>query len=85
MLFPTELIATYYVPYLFDKVSRRKILAKGKLYDKYNDYRGLLIETRLTACAKGIKRKHVDIDANSKIVFLANRETLTISDIGENH
>ena len=59
--------------------------AKGKLYDKYNDYRGLLIETRLTACVNGIKRKFVEIDAITKIVFLANRETLIISDIGKNH
>lgn len=41
--FPKEEASTYYIPYKYNKVTNSKVLAKGKLWDKYHFYRQKLI------------------------------------------
>ena len=59
-VFPTENESTYYVPYHFDKTLKIKVLPKGKLYDKLNFYRAVLIEAEGTLkLAKKNQRKTI--------------------------
>ncbi|XP_074111648.1 uncharacterized protein LOC141535594 [Cotesia typhae] len=57
-LFPTEIIATYYVPY--SRVGKKKILARGKLQVRYTHYRDYLLLSGASRNLRGIKRKAVD-------------------------
>ena len=37
--FPTEELTTYYIPGYKNSVTGKQVIAKGKLYDKYNKFR----------------------------------------------
>ena len=73
--FPTETEFTYYVPYANDSILNKKTLAKGKLRDRYNFYRGFLLEsgatTRDRKSGKNEKRKD-----DSRLLRLGFRENL---------
>lgn len=58
LIFTLELPTTYYVPYCRDGTKR--ILARGKFYNRYNHWRDLLIQFGSVKPCRGLKRKIVD-------------------------
>lgn len=57
-MFPTEVKATYYVPY--NRIGKKKLLARGKLNVRYHHFREILLSSGATQNRKGKKRKAVD-------------------------
>lgn len=80
-IFPSEEVSTYYTPYSNDKVLQIKSTAKGKLQNRYNHFRGLLIESNVARSARGQKKSkkkvanvvrlgfHGGFSIESKIIF----------------
>ena len=73
--FPTESEFTYYVPYANDPVLKKKTLAKGKLRDRYNFYRGLLLESGATIRDRKSGKNEKKKD-DSRLLRLGYREDL---------
>ena len=83
--FPTESEFTYYVPYANDPVFKKKTLAKGKLRDRYNFYRGLLLESGATIrdrkSGKNEKKKTIHVYYVLGIEKTLLRQTASKTDI----
>lgn len=75
--FPSEDKTSYYIPYKYDSVTKKKCCAKGKLHDKHHAFRALMLGSKLTEKQKNSlsKRKHDD----SRLAVLGFRNDLQAS------
>lgn len=59
-IFPSGIEETYCIPYKPATEGSKKVGAKGKFVEEYEQFWGLLIECELTKFKKGLKQKLVD-------------------------
>ncbi|KAF7990186.1 hypothetical protein HCN44_010887 [Aphidius gifuensis] len=73
-LFPTESEQTYYIPYTPATANSKKVGAKGKFVEIYQQYRGIAIECGVTYKKKGAKPKSVN---NTGVVRLGRLDDVS--------
>lgn len=69
--FPTELQATYCIPYT--RCGKKKFAARGKLQIRYCHFRDILLTSGVTKSCRGSKRKLID---NSQIARLGTTDKI---------